>query len=98
MVWFLLVQALASYMFVSGRLLTQQLEAEATRQIVFLERHARQMSIRDPSDLRDILYEMKQAENRKIAWIRVIDPQGATLAHSGEETGFSFPPHRACES
>ena len=87
----LLVQALLSYNFVSGRLVVEQAEREATRQVVFLERHARQMSIRDPADLQSMLDELRRDENRKIAWIRLIDPQGATLVHSGEVTGSSFP-------
>lgn len=88
----LLVQSLLTYRYVSRRLVLEQLERDSARQVVFLERHARQMGVRDAAQLADVIEDMRTEGARRIAWIRILDWRGQVLVESGRPFGAPFRP------
>lgn len=88
----LLVQSLMTYRYVARRLVLEQLERDSARQVVFLERHARQMGVRDAAQLADVIEDMRTEGARRIAWIRILDQRGQVLVQSGQPVGAPFRP------
>ncbi|MCS6954247.1 MAG: PP2C family protein-serine/threonine phosphatase [Bryobacterales bacterium] len=88
----LLIQSVVTYRYVSRRMVLEQLERESARQVAFLERHARQMGVRDVGQLADVLEDIRTEGARRIAWIRILDGRGQVLVESGRPVGAPFRP------
>jgi hypothetical protein len=67
---------------------------EAQRHVNALEREARSLNVGDPLELLALLRELREEAPQRIAWIRVIDAAGNTLAQEGEPVGEPFPAQR----
>lgn len=89
----LLGQSIVTYQYVSRNLVVNLLRREADRQAVFLERYAREQSVRDPAELAEVLKDAHENEAR-IAWMRVIDARGQTLVSSGAHGDLKYEEER----
>lgn len=83
----LLVQSIASYYYVSRRLVRDEVRREAERYAVSLEREAREGNLRDNEELRGLLGDVRKEAPARIAWIRVLDWSGQMQADSGGAAG-----------
>ena len=90
----LLAQSIATYYQVSRFMIAAELRREAQRHVNALEREARRLNVADPLELLALLRELREEAPQRIAWIRVIDAAGNTLAQEGEPVGEPFPAQR----
>ena len=80
----LLVQSVAGYHYVSRRLVREQLQRDADRIAVRLERSLRQVA--GPLDwprVQTTLAELAEEQQQRIAWLRVLDADGKVHAEAG---------------
>jgi hypothetical protein len=83
----LLVQSVAGYFYVSRRLVRDQLQREADRQAIRLERSLRALGSPDQAAVRRALDEHLEEQQQRVAWLRIIDGNGRVLAESGKAVG-----------
>jgi sigma-B regulation protein RsbU (phosphoserine phosphatase) len=86
----LLVQSVITYYQVSRVLVTAELRRDAEQHSASIEREARRLGIRDPVQLGQVLADIRQDALEKIAWVRIIDMSGQTLAQNGTSAGQPF--------
>lgn len=82
----LLVQSVTNYIYVSRRLVVEQTQRDAHRQVASLERQAMQMHLDDRLQLASLLDELQKEEDRRCAWIRVVGVDGQIVAQAGRPT------------
>jgi len=83
----LLAQSIQTYFQVSRGLVIAELRREAQRQVALLQREAGRQGLREPSELDPMLEELRQEAPNRIAWIRLVDVSGNTLAEAGSPYG-----------
>ena len=86
----LLVQSVVTYYQVSRVLVTAELRRDAEQHSASIEREARRLGVRDPVQLSQVLADVRQDAPDKIAWVRIIDMAGQTLAQNGKSVGQPF--------
>ena len=86
----LLVQSIVTYFQVSKDLVAAELERDARSRVTALLREFRRIGTPTPEALDQAIEEMRQEEVSKIAWVRVMDFSGRTIAQSGTLTGPIF--------
>ncbi len=79
----LLAQSVYTYYQVSRSMVTAELRREAQRQVDLLARDALPLGSLDAAGLQPILDELRQDAPNRIAWVRVVDFDGETIAASG---------------
>src|SRR5271170_5138510 len=79
----LLMQSVFVYFQVSKDLVTAELARDARAHVTELEREMRQLSVRTPEALGLEIEQMRNEEESKIAWIKLIDASGQTITQSG---------------
>ncbi len=84
----LLVNSVVSYVFISRRIVVEQLRREMGKHVVALERQFRQAPLKDNAHLAVLIEELRK--DHKIAWIDVRDRQGRQLTHAGLRAAASF--------
>jgi len=83
----LLFQSFSTYYQVSRIMVLAELRREAQRQVNLLTRDAVQIGFQDTAKLQSVLDELRQEAPNRIAWIRVIEPDGDTLVQTGSPVG-----------
>lgn len=84
----LLFNSVVDYVFISHRIVVEQLRHEMSKQVRALDRQLRNSPGPDSSRLATVIEELRK--EHKIAWIHVRDRQGQLLTHSGLELTPSF--------
>jgi hypothetical protein len=84
----LLFNSVVDYVFISHRIVIDQLRHEMSKQMGALDRQLRHAPGPDNSRLALLVEELRK--DHKIAWIDVRDRQGKRLAHSGPDVSPSF--------
>ncbi len=75
--------AFSTFLFVSQHLAVDHLNREAGRYAAMLEYEGQEKDIETLSQLDELLRDMQRREERQVAWFRVINRKGATIAQSG---------------
>lgn len=86
----LLIQSIVIYFQVARDMVTAELGKEARLRVITLEREFRQREVQTPETLEQTIEAIRQEESSKIAWIRVMDLSGRTIAESGTPVGHIF--------
>jgi hypothetical protein len=86
----LLVQSVVIYFEVSKDMVVAELGREARSRVITLAQEFRQLGVQTSETLQQTIEEVQQEEPNKIAWIRVLDSSGQTVAQSGMPVGFVF--------
>ena len=86
----LLVQSVVTYYQVSRLLVSAELRRQAQQHVASLEREARRLGIRDPTELSRVLDDIRQDAAGAVAWVRIVDMAGHPLAQSGNSSGLPF--------
>jgi hypothetical protein len=86
----LLAQSIFGYYYVSRRLVRDQLQREAERQAVRLERALRALDSPDAAAINRALAEHLEEQQQRISWLRIVDVRGAVLAQAGTPVGDPF--------
>lgn len=84
----LLTNSVVDYVFISHRIVVDQLGHEMSKHMRALERELHHAPGQDNSRLAAVIEDL--GKDHKIAWIQVRDRQGHVLAHSGLEVTPSF--------
>jgi len=90
----LLVQTVGTYYYVAGALVRQEAERDADRTASSLSRAVRLSGANDALHLAPIVSELRHERPQRVAWIRVVAPDGTVLAESGKPTGALYSPER----
>jgi len=80
----LLVQTVTTYRYVANSIVRQEAQREADRKVQMVMRAARASQMRDPAALRPVIDELLKESPQQIAWVRVLNPDGAVIAQSGK--------------
>lgn len=86
----LLVQSVTTYYQVSRNIVTAELQSEAHHYLTSIERETRRMNIRGAAGLRQLLDEIREESQNRIAWARVTDRTGQAVVNSGNAVGQPF--------
>ncbi len=79
----LLIETITTYLFVYGRLITEEAFREAERQQAALLRLAAQSGVKDTHRLGPLVEALQRDSARQVAWMRVLDFDGHLLAQAG---------------
>jgi hypothetical protein len=86
----LLIQSIVTFFQASKGFVIAELARDARARVTELERDFRQSVSQTPEALNQAIEGMRQEEASKIAWIKVIDYSGQTVAQSGTPVGPAF--------
>ncbi len=84
------VVAVATYRFVAGHLALDHLTREAGRFAAVLEYRSREEGVETPAQLTVLLEEVLGPDEDKVAWLRILDRHGATLAETDDNRRGTF--------
>jgi serine phosphatase RsbU (regulator of sigma subunit) len=87
----LLAQTVRSYRYVTQRLIEEELYREGARQASFVLETAREAGIQTPEEFSPVLERVIENRQREIAWLRIRNLRGDTIAESGASAGVPFP-------
>jgi hypothetical protein len=90
----LLVQSVTTYLQVTNNLITAELARDARTEVTELERTIRRLGPRSPEALSQEIEQIQQEEPSTIAWIKVLDAAGQTVAQGGTPVGPDFDFHQ----
>lgn len=79
----LLANSVLQYYYVSKKIVLNHLEHEARTQVAALEQQARRTPIQSTSEISQWIENVPNKDEHKIAWIRVVDPNGETISQTG---------------
>src|ERR1700730_14367626 len=79
----LLAQMIAAYRFVSSDLVQREAQRETNRKIVAVEQMARVVGTQDAEQLSEIVNETMRESPTQIAWLRILQLDGAPVATVG---------------
>jgi serine phosphatase RsbU (regulator of sigma subunit) len=83
----LLAQSVLTYRFVASSMVRLEAKREADRRLQALIRATRLGGRRDVATLHPVMDELLSEAPQQIAWIRILDMSGKTLAESGKAEG-----------
>jgi serine phosphatase RsbU (regulator of sigma subunit) len=83
----LLAQSIAGYFYVSRRLVRDQLQREADRQAIRIERSLRSLGTPDIAAVKSALDDHLEEQQQRVAWLRIIDARSVVLAQAGPVVG-----------
>jgi len=83
----LLAQSVLTYRFVASSMVRLESKREADRRLQALIRASRLGGRRDVATLHPVMDELLAEAPQQIAWIRILDMSGKTLAESGKTVG-----------
>jgi serine phosphatase RsbU (regulator of sigma subunit) len=83
----LLAQSVAGYFYVSRRLVRDQLQREADRQAIRLERSLRAAGTPEEATIARALEEHLEEQQQRVVWLRLLDGTGRVLAQAGSAVG-----------
>jgi hypothetical protein len=83
----LLAQSIAGYFYVSRRLVRDQLQREAERQAIRVERSLRALGTPDGAAITRALNDHLEEQQQRVSWLRIIDNRGTVLAQAGDPSG-----------
>src|ERR1700730_19313376 len=79
----LLAQTIAAYRFVSSDLVQREAQRETNRKIVAVEQMVRVVGTQDAEQLSEIVNETMRESPTQIAWLRILQLDGAPVATVG---------------
>ena len=83
----LLAQTVSSYVYVSGNLVKQAGLREAEQRLRTVERAIRRVDGTDAAALSGVLADSRAESSDRVAWLRIVGPNGITIATVGEAVG-----------
>jgi hypothetical protein len=83
----LLVESTLTYRYVTRHLIRDHLTWQAAQHIAAIESRTRQFNIDAQEELRALTEEICEEHQGQIAWIRIVDGQGRSIAQSGGAFG-----------
>jgi serine phosphatase RsbU (regulator of sigma subunit) len=86
----LLVQTVGTYYYVAGALVRQEAQRDADRTASGLSRAVRLSGANDGAHLAPIVTELLRERPQRVAWIRIVAPDGTVLAESGKPSGAPY--------
>jgi hypothetical protein len=86
----LLIQTIGTYYYVAGALVRQEAQREGDRTASSLARAVRLSEANDAAHLTPIVSELHHERPQRIAWIRILAPDGSLLAESGKPMGAPY--------
>ena len=82
--------AVVTYRFVAGHLALDHLTREAGRYAAVLEYRAQEEGVETPEQLTALLQEVLGDDEGRIAWIRILDRRGGTVAEADDDGRGAF--------
>jgi len=79
----LLVNSMSNYLFVSRRVLVDQVRRDLSGQVAAIDRQAQQYRLQSPSQLAALVEKARQSSNGRIAWIQLHGTDDTALASTG---------------
>ena len=86
----LLVQSVGSYLWVSERMVDEALYRESARHASHVLQLAREADVRTPESLKSVFDGVREERKTEIAWLRLTDRRGESLAVSGTVEASAF--------
>jgi len=90
----LLVQSIRTYVYVSRRLVEEELRRDAMKLAAELERQIRRTAPSGPSELASLLEEAWKGTEGRCRWVRIVNQRGEVLAQRGRPDGDLFTPEQ----
>jgi hypothetical protein len=85
----LLVQTVATYVYVSGSLVVEGARRDAERKALSLQRSMRRVDMTDSEALSSIIEDSLADWEETVGWVRILDRSGNVLAQGGNAGGSS---------
>jgi serine phosphatase RsbU (regulator of sigma subunit) len=83
----LLAQTVSTYVYVSGNLVTQAGLREADQRLGSVQRALRRVDGTDVYALNGVLAQSRAEADDRVSWLRIVKPDGTTMASDGEAVG-----------
>jgi Stage II sporulation protein E (SpoIIE) len=83
----LLVQSIATYVYVSGNLVIEGAQYDAERRALSLQRSMRRVDTSDVAALESIIGDSLADWNDDLGWVRILDGFGNVIAEGGQTNG-----------
>lgn len=83
----LLVQSVATYVYVSGNLVIERAQYDAERRALSLQRSMRRVDTSDVATLESIIEDSLADWDDMLGWVRILDGFGNVIAQGGQTSG-----------